>query len=79
MPDLSGYQKIVLLCPIWAGHLAPPANNVIDALPPRKDVQVFAVSMSGDSSSSRQKTIARLKEKGCASVQYQDVRSSTIQ
>ena len=49
VPDLSGYQKIVLLCPIWAGHLAPPANNVIDALPPRKDVQVFAVSMSGDS------------------------------
>ena len=52
---------------------------MIDALPPRKDVQVFAVSLSGDSSSSRQKTIARLKEKGCASVQYQDVRSSTIQ
>lgn len=78
VPDLSGYQKIVLLCPIWAGHLAPPANNVIEALPSHKEVQVFAVSASGDSSGSRDKTIARLKAKGCTAVQYQDVKSSNI-
>lgn len=78
VPDLHTYQKVVILCPLWAGHLAPPANNIIEALPPRKDVDLFVVSASGDSSGSKQKTIARLKEKGCASVKYQDVKASTI-
>ena len=32
-PDLSGYDHIILLAPIWANHPAPPFNSAAALLP----------------------------------------------
>ncbi len=46
--DLKSYEKIVLACPIWAGHLAPAGVAFLQkAELSGKDVSVIAVSKSG--------------------------------
>ncbi len=46
--DLSRYDKIVLACPIWAGHLAPAGVAFLHKAELKgKDVSVIAVSSSG--------------------------------
>ena len=69
--DFGAYGNIVLVSPIWAGHLAPPMNNVIAALPEGKQVEVWAKSMSGGSSA-RVKVATAIKRKGCEMTKYVD-------
>ncbi len=46
--DVKRYEKIVLACPIWAGHLAPAGVAFLHkAELAGKDVSVIAVSSSG--------------------------------
>ncbi len=46
--DVKQYEKIVLACPIWAGHLAPAGVAFLHkAELSGKDVSVIAVSASG--------------------------------
>lgn len=77
IPDLAPYHTILILCPLWAGAPAPAFNNILDALPSGKDVEVFITSGSGDSSASKAHTIAEIKAKGCP-VSYVDIRASEI-
>lgn len=73
--DLSGYDKIILGCPIWAGHPAPAFNAIVDLLPPGKEVEIFLCSGSGDSSKSAEGTKKLIEAKGCTVASYRDVKT----
>ena len=73
--DLSEYDKIIIAMPVWAGHPAPPMNNIIDILPEGKEVEVIMTSAGGDSSGSREKTTALIAAKGCRVTEYRDIKT----
>lgn len=74
-PDLSGYARIVLMAPVWAGFPAPPFNTMADLLPPGAEVEVLLVSSSGSSEKSHDKVRALIQGKGCKVVAQRDIRS----
>ena len=45
--NLTDYDKIVLVTPIWAGRQAPAMNSVATLIPAGKKVEVVAVSNQG--------------------------------
>lgn len=73
--DFSGYDKIIIAMPIWAGFPAPAMNNIISFLPADKEIELIMTSGSGNSSSSEEKTKALIAKKGCHVVKYQDIKS----
>ena len=74
-PDLSGYERIVLMAPVWAGFPAPPFNTMVNLLPSGKEVEVILVSASGSSEKSHDKVRALIRSKGCKVVAQRDIRS----
>ncbi len=66
--DVKSYDKIILACPIWAGHLAPAGVAFLHkAELAGKDVSVVAVSKSGqDCTESVKKAFAASKAKMAA-------------
>ncbi len=71
--DWGAYEKVVLMGPIWAGHPAPPILGAIAVLPSGKEVEFCAVSGSGNSAA-KEKVEALLRDKGCASISYKDIK-----
>ncbi len=71
--DWDAFEKVVFMAPVWAGHPAPAILSAINALPPGKTVEMYAVSGSG-SSMAKEKISALLREKGCTSITYKDVK-----
>ena len=69
--DFGAYGRFVLVAPVWAGHPAPPMNNVISALPEGRQVEVWMKSMSGGSSA-RVKVATAIRRRGCEMVKYVD-------
>ena len=45
--DLSEFDEIVVMGPIWAGHPAPAVNSIIDLLPAGKTVSLICTSGRG--------------------------------
>ena len=74
-PDLSGYDRIVLMAPVWPGFPAPPVNTLVNLLPSGKEVEVLLVSASGSSDKSHDKVRALIRSKGCKVVTQRDIRS----
>lgn len=74
-PNLSGYQRIVLMAPVWSGFPAPPFNSMVDLLPSGTEVEVLLISASGNSDRNRAKVRALIQAKGCKVVAQRDVRS----
>lgn len=74
-PNLSGYQRIVLMAPVWSGFPAPPFNSMVDLLPSGAEVEVLLISASGSSDRSRGKVRALIQSKGCKVITQRDVRS----
>jgi flavodoxin len=72
--DLNGYERIVILAPVWAAHPAPAALNAFDMLPSGKIVEVYMVSASGQSSA-KEKIEALIREKGCELLKYENISS----
>jgi flavodoxin len=70
--DLSTYERIVLLAPVWAGHPAPAALNAFDMLPSGKSVEVYMVSASGQSGA-KEKIEALIRSKGCELLKYENI------
>lgn len=46
-PDLSDFERVVLMAPVWAGYPAPPFNSAIDLLPFDCLVEVILTAGSG--------------------------------
>ena len=76
--DFSQYEKILIAGPIWAGFPAPAINAIIELLPAEKQVALVFTSGGGSSGSSREKTEALIRRKGCTVGAYQDVRANDI-
>lgn len=72
---LSGYERIVLMAPVWAGFPAPPFNSMVSQLPDGTEVEVLLVSASGSSDKSHDKVRALIRERGCKVVAQRDIRS----
>lgn len=72
--SLDSYDKIILAAPIWAGYPAPAFNNMVDLIPEGKDVELYLMSGSGNSSKSRDGTIQMISGKNCRLIGYQDVK-----
>ena len=53
MPLFVGYDRVVLMAPVWAGYPAPPFNSAVELLPPGTEVEVILVSGSGNSEKRR--------------------------
>jgi flavodoxin len=70
--DLTAYERIVILAPVWAGHPAPAALNAFDMLPSGKSVEVYMVSASGKSSA-KEKIEALIAAKGCEMLKYENI------
>ena len=49
MPLFVGYDRVVLMAPVWAGYPAPVFNSAVELLPPGTEVEVILVSGSGNS------------------------------
>lgn len=61
--DLSAFDEIVLMAPIWAGHPAPAVNSMIDLLPEGKPVSLICTSGRGGYDLS--KTAALVTARNC--------------
>lgn len=72
--DLSLFEKIIIVMPIWAGHPAPAMNNIINLLPDGKEIELVFTSGSGNSSGSAEKTKALIAAKGCKVTKYTDIK-----
>jgi hypothetical protein len=72
--DLSTYERIVILAPVWAGHPAPAALNAFTMLPSGKGVEVYMVSASGQSAA-KEKIEALIQSKGCELLKYENISS----
>ena len=73
--DLQLYDKIIIMMPIWAGHPAPAINNVFEILPAGKDVEVIAVSASGNSSGSSAKVKDDIQSRVGKTITYTDIKA----
>lgn len=62
MPLFVGYDRVVLMAPVWAGYPAPPFNSAVELLPPGTEVEVILVSGSGNSEKSRAKVRLQIKK-----------------
>ncbi len=70
--DMGGYEKIIVMGPVWAGVPAPAVNSIIDALPEGKTVE-FRIVSGGGESKNHQATISRAEAKGCLVEGYVDM------
>jgi len=73
--DLSVYEKIVIMAPVWAGHPAPAFNNIIEIIPSGKKIEVIMISAGGGTKNSRQKTIDIITAHGCEVTDYSDFKA----
>ena len=71
--DLSLYENIIILTPIWASHPVPQIYNIFDMLPSDKKIEFYAVSASG--ASNKQKVEEIIKNKSCELVNYTDIKT----
>jgi flavodoxin len=74
--ELSAYDMITLVSPVWASNPAPAFNAAVKLLPKGKKVQVIMVSSSGSGATKRSEkaTKHRIREQGCTVVEYKDVK-----
>jgi hypothetical protein len=72
--DFAGYDRVVVMAPVWAGHPAPTINAVWPGLPRGASVEVRLVS-SGGVSACQEKVAAKLTEQGCTLAAWQDIKA----
>ncbi len=73
--DLNEYEKIVIVCPIWANFPAPAFNAVVGILPQGKQVELNLCSGGGSSEKSKQGTIELIEKALCIVVSYRDIKT----
>lgn len=72
--NFDDFERIIILVPVWAGHPAPQIHSMMNLLPGGKEISFRAVSASG-ASSGKDKVLLALGEKGCKSIEYQDIKA----
>ena len=72
--DLSEYDRLILLAPIWAGNPPPAFNAMLEQLSNGKTVAVKMISGSGKSSC-KIRLEAVIKAKDCVFESYEDIKA----
>jgi len=73
--DLSIYEKIIVMAPVWAGHPAPVFNNIAELIPSGKKIEIIMISGGGGTKKSEEGTKKLFTDRGCEVVSYTDVIS----
>jgi len=69
--DLTQYDRIMLMGPIWARNFTPQINSVINRLPKNKEVGLIAVS--GGSGANFDKAVKKIEGRNCKVVKTKDI------
>ena len=72
--NLQEYDRLIIMAPVWAGHLPPVINALLEQLPAGKIVSCVAVSGSGHSSCKAQME-AFAKIKNCTLDKFEDIKA----
>jgi len=72
--DLSEYDRLILLAPIWAGNPPPAFNAMLEQLPNGKTVAVKMISGSGKSSC-KDRLEDIIKAKDCLLESFEDIKA----
>ena len=72
--EMSGYDKITLLAPVWADNPPPAFNAMLEYLPTGKPVSIIMVSASGKSNC-KDRIEAAVKSKGCTLESFRDIKT----
>ncbi|MCL2196838.1 MAG: hypothetical protein FWB77_04415 [Treponema sp.] len=71
--DLNNYEQIIIMAPVWASHPAPAFNNIVEAIPSGKKIEIILVSTSSGTKKSEEGTKKLFTDKGCEVVGYTDI------
>ncbi len=74
--QLDGYERIILMFPVWAGHPVPMFNTVAELLPKNTPVELIMVSQSGNTGETAEKTKEFVKNLGLTIEGYTDMKTS---
>ena len=71
--DISKYEKIVLLAPVWANNPPPAFNAMLEYLPLGIQIDIKMVSMSGKSKC-KDRLESVIKNKGSMLESFEDIK-----
>jgi len=71
--DLTAYDRLIMLAPVWANNPAPAFNAVLKLLPANKTVAVKMVSASGKSDC-RERLETIIKNAGSELESFEDIK-----
>lgn len=71
--DLTAYEHLTLLAPVWAGNPPPAFNGIFEQLPEGKTVSIKMISASGNSNC-RERLEAVIKAKGGILNSFEDIK-----
>lgn len=74
--DLAEFDRIAIVCPIWASYPAPAFNAIVERLPEGKEVSLYLCSGSGNSEKSKQESKDMIAQKGCILSSYNDINTA---
>ena len=72
--DISKYNKITLLAPVWADNPPPAFNAILEYLPTGKPISIIMVSASGKSNC-KDRIESVIKSKGCTLGSFEDIKA----
>ena len=71
--ELTDYDRLVLLAPVWADNPPPAFNALLEQLPSGKSIDIQMVSASGKSDC-RERLEGIITKKGCTLESFSDVQ-----
>lgn len=72
--SFTNFQRIIIVCPIWAGSPAPAFNAIVNLLPRGKEVELYFCSGSGQSAKSEAGTKKLIEKMGCKPISYHNIK-----
>jgi len=71
--EMTKYDKITMLAPVWASNPPPAFNAVLEYLPSDKPISIKMVSMSGNSEC-KERLESVIQSKGCTLESFEDIK-----
>ncbi|MCL2211971.1 MAG: hypothetical protein FWB95_08630 [Treponema sp.] len=71
--NLESYDQIIVMAPVWAFNPAPAFNNIVEAIPSGKKIEIILISASSGTKKSTEGTKKLFTDKGCEVTGYTDI------
>jgi len=71
--NMESYDQIIVMAPVWASYPAPAFNNIVEAIPSGKKVEITMISGGGGTKKSAEGTKKLFTDKGCEVIGYTDI------